>query len=96
MQLFGRKSSNKQKPDTPANGYPHSTFKTDPSTGKVTNYEIYKSNPKNPTGLDLGKRYDGTGNPHYNPVTGEDLMPHVHDKSVPGGVRIPRIDEIPK
>jgi hypothetical protein len=94
LQLFGR-NSNKLKPNPAADGYPHSTFKTDPSIGTITNYETYKSNSQNPIGLDLEIRYDGIGNPHYNPVTGENLMPHVHDKLTPGGVRIPKIDEIP-
>ena len=34
------------------------------------------------------------GASHTNSVTGEDLMPHVHDKSVPGKVRSPRPEEI--
>lgn len=39
--------------------------------------------------------YDGIGSPHTNKVTGEDLMPHAHDPSVPRGVRVPYPDEIP-
>ncbi len=38
---------------------------------------------------------NGIGSPHTNPVTLEDLMPHVHDKTVPGKVRAPYPGEIP-
>jgi hypothetical protein len=47
--------------------------------------------------LELEKRYDGKGDSHYNKKTGEDIeTPHVNDPSVPGGVRKPYPDEIPK
>ena len=39
--------------------------------------------------------YDGVGKAHQNSATGEDLIPHVHDKTVPGDLRKPNIDEIP-
>lgn len=41
------------------------------------------------------KRYDGTGEPHFNKVTKERLLPHVHDKTVPGDVRSPIPLEVP-
>ena len=87
LQYFG-KSKNKLQPDPDAIG-PHSTFKGDPNTRKITNYETYEVNPKNPTGFDTKLRYDGIGTPHYNKKTGEELLPHVHDKNAPGGVRKP-------
>jgi hypothetical protein len=92
------KGKNNLKPDPNAEGYPHSTFKTDPETGKITNYEIYKSNPQNPsTGVERVIRYDGQGQKHINKKTGEKVeTPHVHDKSVPGGVRKPYPYEVPK
>ncbi|QAA31078.1 DNRLRE domain-containing protein [Clostridium manihotivorum] len=89
------RSKNKLKPDPSAQG-DHTTFKRNPDTGEITNYETWRPNPKNPTGFDSAKRYDGTGSPHKNPVTGEELMPHVHDKTVPGGVRSPIPWEIPR
>ena len=82
-------------PDTNAQGG-HSVYKRDPNNGKITNYKTYEPNPKNPSGFDEVIGYDGVGKSHKNPVTGEDLMPHIHDKSVPGKVRAPRLDEIPK
>ena len=52
-------------------------------------------NPQNPSGFQEVKGYDGIGTPHTNKTTGEKLMPHVHDKSVPGGVRAPETWEVP-
>ena len=93
----GGRGANNLKSDPAAEGSSHSTFKTDTKTGKITNYETYESNPRNPNGVDKVKRYDGTGDSHYNKKTGEDIVsPHVHDPSVPGGVRKPYPDEIPK
>ena len=89
------RAKNKLAPDPNAQGE-HTAFKRDPVTGKITNYATYKSNPRNPHGYDLVIAYDGVGTPHHNKVTGEDLMPHVHDKKAPGGVRKPFSFEIPK
>jgi len=89
------RSANKLKPDGSAGGA-HSVFKRDPNTGKITNYKTYNPNPKNPTGYDENIGYDGVGRTHINKVTGESLIPHVHDKAIPGGVRIPYPHEIPK
>lgn len=88
------RAANKLVPDSSATGA-HSVFKRDPVTGNITNYETYVPNPKNPTGFDLQLRYDGVGKPHTNPYSGERLIPHVHDKTVPGGVRSPFSWEIP-
>ena len=88
------KAKNKLKPDPNAQG-DHTTFKRNPKTGEITNYETWKTNPKNPTGFDSVQRYDGIGEPHFNKVTKERLIPHVHDKAVPGGVRSPIPWEIP-
>ena len=73
----------------------HVVYKKDPVTGEITKYTVYKTNPRNPTGFDEVIRYDGVGEQHYNPVAMEDLMPHVHDKTAPGKVRPPYLDEIP-
>ncbi|AJA46865.1 tRNA nuclease WapA [Clostridium pasteurianum DSM 525 = ATCC 6013] len=92
----GKRSKNKLKPDSRAEG-PHTTFKRSPDTGKVTNYETWKPNPKNPTtGFESEKRYDGIGEPHFNKVTKERMLPHVHDKTAPGDIRKPIPWEIPK
>ena len=56
---------------------------------------MYKVNSKNPTGFDEVIGYDGVGKAHRNKVTKESLMPHVHDKTVTGDLRVPNADEIP-
>ena len=89
------RAKNKLKPDSDAVG-DHSVFKRDPNTGEITNYKTYRRNLKNPNGFDEAKGYDGVGKSHKNKVTGEDLIPHVHDKGVPGGVRNPEPWEIPR
>ncbi|MCI9250178.1 MAG: hypothetical protein HFG99_13805 [Dorea sp.] len=88
------RAKNNLRPDPNATGA-HSTFKRDPVTGKITNYATYRVNPKNPTGFDEVIRYDGVGAPHTNKVTGEVLMPHIHDKKAIGGLRKPETWEIP-
>ena len=64
--------------------------------GQVTNYAVYKVNTQNPTGFDETLRYDGVGQGHYDSVTKQYLIPHVHDKTTQGGLRAPSLDEIPK
>jgi RHS repeat-associated protein len=88
------RASNNIRPAEDAIGA-HTGFKRDPKTGEITNYRTYEPNPKNPSGFDQVSGYDGVGHPHRNAVTREPLMPHVHDRSAPGGVRVPRSDEIP-
>ena len=73
----------------------HVVYKTDPTTGKITNYKVYKVNSKNPTGFDEIVGYDGVGKAHRNKATKEALLPHVHDGNTPGQLRKPNIDEIP-
>ena len=78
------RAGNKLKPDAEATG-PHTTFKRDPNTGKITNYETWgKTDPRNPNPFESKIRFDGTGKPHFNKVTGEKLLPHVHDKTILG------------
>ena len=88
------RSKNNLKPNPNAQGA-HSTFKRDPKTGKITNYKTWKPNPRNPKGFDEVKGYDGVGEPHFNKFTKRDYMPHIHDKTTPGGVREPQPWEIP-
>lgn len=95
LQFFGRNSKNNIKPNPNAVGS-HSVIKTNPSTGKVTNYKTYKPNPQNPSGFDEILGFDGVGTPHINKATKVLLMPHVHDATIPGGVRVPNPGEIPK
>jgi Bacterial toxin 24 len=52
----------------------HSTIKTDPKTGKTTNYSTYTKNAKNPSGFQEVKRVDVKGAAHGNIET-----PHVHE-----------------
>ncbi len=92
-----RRSTNKLRPDPEAKGAPHSTYKTDKQTGRITNYETYRSNPRNPNGVELFKRYDEIGKPHYNKVTKRKVYtPHVHTKRAAGGVRGAYRYEIPR
>lgn len=85
-------------PDSKAEG-DHSTFRRD-EDGNVSHYAEWTPNDKNPTGFDQVKRVDTQhSNPHdhTNKVTNEDVpTPHVHDKSVPGGIRPATPDELPR
>jgi len=91
-------SGGRLKPDPNAEG-PHTVYKVDPTTGKVIKYETYdpQTNPQNPNPWKPAKRFDKTGDPHYNKSTKQDVpTPHVHDPTTPGGVRPAQPDEIPK
>lgn len=89
----------KLKPDPAAQG-PHSTFKRDPTTGKVMGHAEWQPNPRSPSGFDQAKRVDTQyANPHthYNKATGQQVpTPHAHERSAPGGVRPARPDELPQ
>ncbi len=78
------------QPDPAAEGS-HSTFRVDPTTGRVKKWQDWHPNPQDPSGKQPfkgGKRYDGQGPPDYNKTTGERVpTPHVHDPDAPGGVR---------
>ncbi|GGG85239.1 RHS repeat-associated core domain-containing protein [Paenibacillus radicis (ex Gao et al. 2016)] len=90
------KAKNFMKSDKEATG-DHTVLKRDPKTKEVTNYETYKSNPRNPNGFDKVQRYDGIGKGHHNKLTGKEIpTPHVNGKSIPGGVRPAYPNEIPK
>jgi RHS repeat-associated protein len=86
------RGGNKLKPDPNAQG-PHTTFKTDPKTGKVTGYTTWQPNPRNPSGFDPRKRVDVRpgGRAHRGVPT-----PHVQGKRIPNGVRPARKNELPK
>jgi len=86
------RGDNKLKPDPNAQG-PHTTFKTDPKTGKVTGYTTWQPNPRNPSGFDPRKRVDVRpgGRAHRGVPT-----PHVQGKRIPNGVRPARKNELPK
>jgi len=74
---------------------PHSTFRRD-SDGNVKNHAEWTPNSKNPSGFDQSKRVDMVGDEHQNKATREWIQtPHVHDKTVPGGIRAARPDELP-
>ena len=95
------KKENSRNPNklTPIEGAyeEHSTFRRDPDTGKVTNYETYDKNPK--TGaLGSKKRFRGEGKTH-----GDIEPPLVLERpagkgpgSRPNVPRKPKPDEIPK
>ncbi len=84
------RAKNKLKPDPKATG-PHSRFKRDPKTGRVTGYETYDPNPKNPGGFDSKKRVDTQhGKPHSH---GGVSTPHVHEGKK---VRPAKANELPE
>ncbi len=92
--------SNKLAPDPEALG-DHSSFARD-KDGNIFKYQEFTENPKNPSGFDAGKRFDGgkadglPGKPHIDKNTKQPVpTPHVQGKNVPGGVRPPKSDELP-
>lgn len=92
----GGKSKNNMKYEPKATGE-HSTYKRDPQTGEITNWQRWnKSDPRNPNPFTPGERYDGKGAGHFNKQTGEMVeTPHVNDPKTPGGVRKPYPWEVP-
>jgi hypothetical protein len=89
------RGSNHQKPDSEAQG-DHSTFRTDPKTGKITNTATYEKNPKNPSGFQEKKRVDVTGKPHIHSKTKEPIKtPHVIEPKQKNP-RPARADELPR
>ena len=92
------KASNRLRPDPNASGS-HTTFRRDPNTGRVSHYQTWEpqTNPQDPKPWVPARRFDLTGNSHYNKVTGQDIpTPHMHDPAAPGGVRPAEPEEIPK
>ena len=87
--LNSGRGKNHLKPYVNAQG-DHSTFKTDPQTGKTTNYATYEKNSKNPSGFQEVKRVDVTGKPHGNVPT-----PHVKETGSKQ-VRSATKDELPR
>lgn len=86
---------NKIKPNPEAEG-DHRTFLED-FIGRILKYATYMINKLNPLGFDEIKRVDLYGGKHFNKVTGESIStPHVHDNTVPGGIRNADGDEIPR
>jgi hypothetical protein len=92
-------SRNRFVPDVNAKGA-HTAFRKDPLTSKISHYETFvpQTNPRNPNPWESLKRYDGPGgDKHWNKVLNRDIYsPHVHDPLAPGGVREPKLREIPK
>jgi hypothetical protein len=96
----GRSGGGRMKlgPNPQARG-PHTVFRRDPTTKKVSHYETFErqGNPRNPAPWESIKRVDVVGKPHFNKRTGEHVpTPHVHEKGAPGGVRPARPEELPK
>lgn len=82
------------KPDPDATG-PHTTMKYN-SEGKITNYEEWSVNPRNPSGFDSVKRVDtqyANPHPHMNKDGVKVYSPHVHEK---GDVRPALSWELPQ
>lgn len=78
---------------------PYTSFKIDPQTGLVRNYEtsVLQTNPRNPNPFKFDKNFDGMGEAHFNKATKLYVpTPHVHDPLVPGGIRTLLPDELPR
>ncbi|MGL5719228.1 MAG: DUF637 domain-containing protein [Alphaproteobacteria bacterium] len=91
--VIGKGRHQVMKPESRAGG-DHTVFKVN-KEGKITHYETYAKNPKNPSGFDSKKRVDLVGEAHFNKKTGAKIpTPHVTGKDIPGGVRPARPDEI--
>jgi hypothetical protein len=91
-----KKKRNKVEPHPDAEG-PHTTWKTDPQTGKITRHETYTPNSRNPSGFDKVQSTDLVGAPHINKKTGAAIpTPHTQGKHIPGGVRSATPGETPK
>jgi hypothetical protein len=91
--------TNKLRPEKQATGN-HSTYARD-KDGNVFKYETYEKTSTghfNPQKRFDGGKPDGTpGKPHRNKQTQEQVTtPHVQNKNIPGGVRKPTPDELPK
>jgi len=85
------------RPHPDAEG-PHTTFKRDPSTGRITGYEDFRpqTNLRDPKPWESVRRYDDKGDPHHNKATGEKVeTPHVHDPATSGELRPALPNEIP-
>jgi hypothetical protein len=89
------RGKNHLEPDKTAQG-DHSTFRTDPKTGKTTNTATYEKNPRNPSGFQETKRVDVTGKPHIHSKTKEPIpTPHVIEPKQKNP-RPARPDELPR
>jgi hypothetical protein len=89
------RGKNHLHPDSQAEG-PHTTFRRS-KTGDLAHHREWKPNPQNPYGWDQVKRVDLEGGGHTNPATKKEILtPHTHDRSVPGGLREARPDELPE
>ena len=91
---------NNMKYDSTATGN-HTVIKRDPITQEVTHWQAFnKPVNQNPNPFAPGNAYHGRAKPndnHHNSATGEKFgVPHVHDRTVPGGIRHPRPDEMPR
>jgi hypothetical protein len=92
----GGRHKNDLVPDPHATG-PHSTFKKDQTTGKVTNYATWEQNPYYGGKWEETIRYDAVGKSHAEIGTKKSILPHVHDKNMSRKfVRKPFRDEIPR
>ena len=87
------KRLNVMKPLPEAQGTSHTTIKFKPGTGKVSNYETWTPNPRNPEGYDTVKRVDTQ---HAKPHTDHGVeTPHVHLKGKGLKMRPARPEELP-
>ncbi|MBF5058597.1 RHS repeat-associated core domain-containing protein [Candidatus Neptunochlamydia vexilliferae] len=83
---------NRFVPNPKAKG-PHTVFRTDLSSRRVTHYETFhpQTNPYDPKPWESLKRYDGIGKSHRNKILKMDInTPHIHDPQYPGGIRYPK------
>ncbi len=90
----GGRGKNNLQPDLDATG-PHTTFKRNPDTGEITNYETWgQTDPRNPNPWESQLRVDLEGDPHYSKQLGMDVeTPHYHAPGI--DVRPARPDQFP-
>jgi RHS repeat-associated protein len=85
-------------PDVNASG-PHTVFRRDGSTKKISHYESYQpqTNPRDPKLWESVKRFDGENSrKHWNKILQRDIYsPHIHDPYCPGEIREALFWEIP-
>jgi len=101
LKLNNISSRNRLVPNLKAKG-PHSVFRRNSLSGKVTHYETFRphTNPFDPKPWESIKRLDNSGRgdiSHFNKVLKVEVFePHVHDPHALGGVRPADYWEIPK
>lgn len=78
---------------------PHTAFRRCAWSGRILEYATYRSavNPHESEAWERVLHVESEGSSSFNRATHRDVAPpHVHDPSVPGGVRAARPEEVPR